>query len=73
MITARYGLSSCKVRSESLCALRLWYVDLVVSNKLPLQCGAVSLYSAVKQQLKCNTGKMCNCLIQFSLTVVHEK
>jgi hypothetical protein len=39
---------------------------------LPLQC-AVSLYSVVKQQLKCNTGKACNCLIQFLLTVVLEK
>jgi hypothetical protein len=30
----------------------------------------VSLYSVVKQQLKCNTGKVCNCLIYFLLTVV---
>jgi hypothetical protein len=28
------------------------------------------LYSVVKQQLKCNIGKVCNCLIQFLLTVV---
>jgi hypothetical protein len=38
--------------------------------KLPLQCAAVSLYSVVKQRLKCNTGKVCNCLIQFLLTTV---
>jgi hypothetical protein len=38
--------------------------------KLPLQCAAVSLYSAVKQRLKCNTGKVWDCLIQFSLNVV---
>jgi hypothetical protein len=37
---------------------------------MPLQCAVVSLYSAVKQRLKCNTGKVCNCLIQFLLTVV---
>jgi hypothetical protein len=46
------------VRSESRCALRLRYVDLVVSIEVPL---------------KCNTGKVCNCLIQFLLTMVHEK
>jgi hypothetical protein len=28
------------------------------------------MYSVVKQRLKCNTGKVCNCLIQFLLTVV---
>jgi hypothetical protein len=33
--------------------------------KLPLKCAVVSLYSAVKQRLKCNTGKVCNCLIQL--------
>jgi hypothetical protein len=38
--------------------------------KLPLQCAAVSLYSAVKQRLKRNTGKVCDCLVQFLLTVV---
>jgi hypothetical protein len=34
-----------------------------------LLCG-ISLYSAVKQRLKCNTGKVFNCLNQFLLTVV---
>jgi hypothetical protein len=38
--------------------------------KLPLQCAVVWLYSVVKQRLKCNTGKVCDCLIQFLLTVV---
>jgi hypothetical protein len=42
------------------------YIWLSVS-KLPLQCAVVSLYSVVKQRLKCNTGKLCNCLIQFLL------
>jgi hypothetical protein len=37
---------------------------------LPFKCAVVSLYSAVKQRLKCNTVKVCNCLIQFLLTVV---
>jgi hypothetical protein len=31
---------------------------------------AISPYSVVKQRLKCNTGKMFNCLIQFLLTMV---
>jgi hypothetical protein len=47
---------------------RIW---LSVS-KLPLQCAVVSLYSVVKQRSKCNTGKVCNCLIQFLLTMVRE-
>jgi mannose/fructose/N-acetylgalactosamine-specific phosphotransferase system component IID len=36
---------------------------------LRLQCAVVSLYS-VKQRLKCNTGKVCNCLLHFLLTMV---
>jgi hypothetical protein len=39
-------------------------------SKLPLKRAVVSLYSVVKQRLKCNTGKVCNCLIQFFLTTV---
>jgi hypothetical protein len=35
-----------------------------------LKCAVVSLYSVVEQRLKCNTGKLCNCLIQFLLAVV---
>jgi hypothetical protein len=35
-----------------------------------LKCAVVPLYSVVKQRLKCNTGKVCNCLIQFLLTMV---
>jgi hypothetical protein len=38
-------------------------------SKLPFKCAVVSLYSVVKQRLKCNTGKVCNCLIQFLLTM----
>jgi hypothetical protein len=48
------------------------YIWLPIS-KLPLRCAVVSLYSVVKQRLKCNTGKVCNCLIQFLLTMGHEK
>jgi hypothetical protein len=39
-------------------------------SKLLLKCAVVSLYSVVKQRLKCNTVKVCNCLIQFLLTIV---
>jgi hypothetical protein len=39
-------------------------------SKLPLKCAVISLYSVVKQRLKCNTGKVCNCLIQFLLSMV---
>jgi hypothetical protein len=31
-------------------------------SKLLLQCAVVSLYSVVKQWLKCKSGKACNCL-----------
>jgi hypothetical protein len=54
---------NCTVRSGSRCALRRRDVDLVVSIEV------VSLYSVVKQRLKCNTGKVCNCLIQSLLTM----
>jgi hypothetical protein len=30
------------------------------ASKLPLMCAVVSLYSVVKQRLKCNTGKVFN-------------
>jgi hypothetical protein len=61
------------VRSESRCALRLRYLDSVVSIEVLLKCAVVLLYSFVKQRLKCNTGEACNCLIQFLLTMAHEK
>jgi hypothetical protein len=38
--------------------------------KLLLKFAVVSLYSILKQWLKCNTDKVCNCLIQFLLTMV---
>jgi hypothetical protein len=37
---------------------------------MPLKCAVVSLYSVVKQRLKCNTVKVFNFLIQFLLTMV---
>jgi hypothetical protein len=40
---------------------------------LPLKCAVVSLYTVFKQRLKCNTRKVCNYLIQFLLTMFHEK
>jgi hypothetical protein len=39
-------------------------------SKLPLKCAVVSLYSVVKHRLKCNTGRVCNRLIQFLLNMV---
>jgi hypothetical protein len=50
--------------------LRLRYVDLVVGIEVAVEVCVISLYSVVKQRLKCNTGKVCNCLIQFLLTIV---
>jgi hypothetical protein len=47
------------------------YIWLSVS-KLPLQCAVVSLYSAVKPRLQCDTGKVCDCLIQFLITMVFQ-
>jgi hypothetical protein len=45
------------------------YICLSVS-KLPLKCSVVSLYSVVIQPLNSNTVELCNCLIQFLLTMV---
>jgi hypothetical protein len=39
-------------------------------SKLAVKCAVVPLYSVVKQRLKCNTGKVVNCLIQFLLIMV---
>jgi hypothetical protein len=51
--------------------VHLGYVTLIwlSVSKLPLNCAVLSLYSVVKQRLKCNTGKVCNSLIQFLLTM----
>jgi hypothetical protein len=54
---------------KSLCTQAMVH-RLAVSIKVAVECAAVSLYSVVIQRLKCNTGKVCNCLIQFLLTVV---
>jgi hypothetical protein len=45
------------------------YIWLSVS-KLPLKCALFSLYSVVKQRLKCNTDQACDCLIQFLVGMV---
>jgi hypothetical protein len=58
------------VRLESRCALRLRYVHLVVSIEVAVEVCCCFTVSIVKQRLKCNTGKVCNCLIQFLLTMV---
>jgi hypothetical protein len=49
------------------------YLDLVVSIEVAVEIAVVSLYSVVKQRLKCNTSKVRNCLIHVLLTTVHEK
>jgi hypothetical protein len=55
----------------SAVAVHLGYGTLIWLSvlKLLLKCDVVSLYSAVKQQLKCNTDEVCNCLIQFLCTM----
>jgi hypothetical protein len=58
------------VHSVSCFSFRLWYLDLVVSIEVAVAVCCFSLYSVVKQRLKCNTSKVYNCLIQFLLTVV---
>jgi hypothetical protein len=45
------------------------YIWLSVS-KLPLKCD-VALYLVVKQRLKCNTGKVCNCLTLSLLMYIY--
>jgi hypothetical protein len=49
--------------------VHLGYGAVLSLLKLPLQCAVVSLHSVVKQMSKCNTGKVCNWLIQFLLTM----
>jgi hypothetical protein len=50
--------------SESRCALRLRYVDLVVSIEVATEVCVFSLYSVVKQRLKCNTSKARNLIFE---------
>jgi hypothetical protein len=45
------------------------YIGLSVSM-LPLKCAVISPYSVVKLLLKCNAGKVCNCLIMFLRTMI---
>jgi hypothetical protein len=54
-------------------AVRLGYGTQIWLSVSKLKCGVVSLYSVVKNWLKCNTGKVCNCLIKFVHTMVCEK
>jgi len=49
--------------------LRRNLTNFVLDWSVLLLCN-ISLYSAVKQRLKCNTGKVFNCLNQFVLTAV---
>jgi hypothetical protein len=45
------------------------YILLSIS-KLPLKCSVVSLYLLIQKRLRRNTCEVCNCLIQFLLTIV---
>jgi hypothetical protein len=60
--------------SESSCALRLRYVDLVVSIEVAVEvcCCCVTFHriQLLNSGWKCNTGTVFNCLIQFLLTMV---
>ena len=49
--------------------LRRNFTNFVLDWSVLLLCN-ISLYSAVKQRLKCNTGKVFNFLNQFVLTAV---
>jgi hypothetical protein len=49
------------------------YVDLVISIEVAVKVCCCFTVFVCKQRLKCNTGKVCNCLIQLLLTMVHEK
>jgi len=44
---------------------QLQYINIIIIIII-----IISLYSVVKQRLKCNTGAVFSCLIQFLLTVV---
>jgi hypothetical protein len=79
-------LNHCKVKLETahfyILTQCIWKVAVHLGygtwiwlsvSKFLLKCAVVSLYSVIKQWLKCNTGKVCDCLIQFLLTMVHEK
>jgi hypothetical protein len=52
---------------ENRCALMLRYIDLVVSIATAVEVCCCFTVFGCWQWLKCNTGKVCNCLIQFNL------
>jgi hypothetical protein len=56
----------CEIQCVRKVAVPLGYGTSIWLSvlKLPLKCAVVSLYSVVKQRLKCNIGKECNCLTQ---------
>jgi hypothetical protein len=52
------------VRSEGRCTLQVRYGDLVVGIEVSVEvCCCFNIQYSV--QLKCNTGKVCNCLIKI--------
>jgi hypothetical protein len=60
----------CTVSSDSRRAVKLRYVDLVVSNEGDFEACCCFTVLRCKQRLKRHTDKVCNFLIQFLLTVV---
>jgi hypothetical protein len=67
-----YSSSLMKIQCVRKVAVHLGYGTWIWLSvlKFTLKYAVVSLYSVVKQQLKRPTGKVCNCLIQFLLTMV---
>jgi hypothetical protein len=62
-------LNNYTVCSESHCALRLRYIDLAVSTKLPLKCAVVSLYSGTWRSVNTTnilSGKSVNTAIALN-------
>jgi hypothetical protein len=62
--------TECIVRLESRCALRLQYSTVRRSGYQYQSFHLSVLLLHCIQRLKGNTGKVCNCLIQFLLAVV---
>jgi hypothetical protein len=67
-VEATFALPSVPERSTRI-LLSFGWIPLVSVGFLfsLVRCAVVSLHSVVKQRLKCTTGRVCNCLIQFVL------
>jgi hypothetical protein len=69
--TSKHFAEACIIQCVRKVAVHLGCgTQILLSvSKLPFKSAVVSLYSVVKQRLKCNTGRQFNCLIQFLLTM----